>query len=43
MVNGTAAQTLQDWIVNFVGTENPNGHGTPHIPVYGESKTMGLL
>lgn len=43
VVNGTVARTLQDWIVNFVATGNPNGQGTAYISTYGENRTMGLL
>ncbi|KAF2675390.1 alpha/beta-hydrolase [Microthyrium microscopicum] len=43
VVNGTVAQTLQNWILNFGATGNPNGEGSPSIPTYGPDFTMGVL
>ena len=43
LVNGTVAQVLQDWVLNFAVTGNPNGVSVPSIPVYGGNRAMGLL
>ena len=42
-VNGTVAQELQDWILAFAATGNPNGRGEAKVPVYGEKRELGLL
>ena len=43
MVNGTVAKTLQDWVVTYGATGNPNGAEEARIPVYGEDRKMGVL
>lgn len=43
LINATVAQTLQDWILNFAATGNPNGPRTASIPTYGAGRTMGAL
>lgn len=42
-VDGTVAKTLQDWVIAFGATGDPNAAGNPHISAYGADKTMGLL
>jgi carboxylesterase type B len=43
LVNGTVAHVLQDWVINFAVTGNPNGASVPYVPVYGQNRSMGLL
>ena len=43
LVNGTVAKELQDWVINFSMTSNPNGARASHIPVYGSGREMGAL
>lgn len=42
MVNASVALALQDWVLNFAATGNPNGGDAPEIDVYGEG-VLGLL